>query len=122
MPCDACPTPGRCYGDTGQLPDLCAWAARGWADRVARRNALPPPGETPPLPVVATPQPGRGISAFAFADRTARACPYRDHHCGCSLPTCHAGRGDHDDGQRASRDRCLACLKETWHLTPETST
>jgi hypothetical protein len=56
------------------------------------------------------------IRAQHFENRVIRSCPYRDHHCGCSLPTCHAGRGDHDDGKKASREHCLACLKATWAI------
>lgn len=49
-------------------------------------------------------------------NRVIRTCPYRDHHCGCDLPTCHAGYGDYDDGEKASREHCLACLRTTWGL------
>ena len=49
-------------------------------------------------------------------NRIIRSCLYHDPHCGCDLPTCHAGYGDHDDGQKVSRECCLACLKATWRL------
>ena len=51
-----------------------------------------------------------------FENRIICTCPYRDPHCGCDLPTCHAGYGDHDGGEKASREHCLACLKATWGL------
>jgi len=120
MACAACPTPGHCYGATGQIPGLCEWAARGdhWLDRVARRNALPAPGELPPPSAAPPPSPDRpSIRAQHAANATARSCPYRDDRCGCDFPTCHAGRGDHDGGSKASRERCLSCLKSTWSLT-----
>ena len=56
------------------------------------------------------------IRAQHFENRVIRSCPYRDHRCGCDLPTCHAGYGDHDGGEKASREHCLACLKATWGL------
>lgn len=51
-----------------------------------------------------------------FENRTLRTCLYIDRHCGCDLPTCHAGYGSHDGGEKASREHCLACLKATWGL------
>lgn len=56
------------------------------------------------------------LRAQHFENRVIRTCPYRDPHCGCDLPTCHAGYGDHDDGKKASREHCLACLRTTWGL------
>ena len=56
------------------------------------------------------------IRAQHFENRVIRSCPYRDHRCGCDLPTCHAGYGDHDGGEKASREHCLACLRATWGL------
>ena len=56
------------------------------------------------------------IRAQHFENRMIRGCLYRDHRCGCDLPTCHAGYGDHDDGKKASREHCLSCLRTTWGL------
>ena len=49
-------------------------------------------------------------------NRVIRSCLYRDPYCGCDLPTCYAGYGDHDGGEKASREWCLACLRTTWRL------
>ena len=56
------------------------------------------------------------IRAQHFENRMIRGCLYRDHHCGCNIPTCHAGYGNHDGGEKASREHCLACLRATWGL------
>lgn len=79
------------------------------AEGLARACATP----TNPAPAPAS---RPSVRTYHAATRTLLACPYRDHRCGCSLPTCHAHRGDRDDGARASRDHCLACLKATWSL------
>lgn len=42
--------------------------------------------------------------------RRVRACPEIDVHCGCDLPTCKAGKGNHDGGARADVDHCARCL------------
>lgn len=42
--------------------------------------------------------------------RRVRACPEIDVHCGCDLPTCRAGRGDHDGGARTGLENCVQCL------------
>ncbi len=89
---------------------------RGWLDspdatpdqkhHARVRLGLPlPPRETPPA-----------IRTQHHENRVIRSCLYRDPHCGCDLPTCYAGYGDHDGGEKASREHCLACLRTTWGL------
>ncbi len=56
------------------------------------------------------------VQAYHAVTRMLLSCFYRDHHCGCDLPTCHAARGDYDDGRKASRGRCVECLRTTWSI------
>lgn len=117
MKCPSCPVPGPCLGTTdARFAFLCEWAASGspvHVNHVRARNGLPVDRPTPPEPDPSRPS----VRTYHAATRTLLACPYRDHRCGCNLPTCHAHRGDRDDGDRATRDHCLACLKQTWSIT-----
>ena len=112
--CNACPCPADvpCLGPTTH-PHFCRWATEPDPGKhrliVARSRGIDPP----PVPITATLTP---LSIVIAQNRTVQACPYRDHRCGCDLPACHAGYGDHDDGRKASREHCLACLKTTWSL------
>ena len=55
------------------------------------------------------------VHAHHAAERMAMSCLYRER-CGCDFPTCHAGQGDFDGGTKASRERCVMCLKSAWSL------
>ena len=115
MKCPACPLPGGepCLAETdARFSGFCAWAHAGNPVHLAHIIARSRKTTSPGLPIEKRPS----IRTHHATTRTLLSCPYRDHHFGCNLPTCHAGYGSHDDGRKASRDHCLACLKTTWSL------
>jgi len=112
--CPTCPCPAdvSCRGPSTH-PHFCRWSTEADAGKhrlivfVSRGDYSPP---------TRAPRPLTPLHVTIAANRTLLACPYRDHRCGCDLPTCHAGYGDHDDGRKASRPHCLSCLKTTWNF------
>ena len=112
--CDACPVDEpSCAGET--RPTLCDLVSRGnplWIRHVLSLTASQAAPISTPIPSV----PRLPVRTYHATTRALLSCPYRDHHCGCNIPTCHAGYGNHDGGEKASREHCLACLKATWGL------
>ena len=111
--CDACPVSGPTCAGTSR-PSLCGLVATGNPLWIRHVTGLTVAQAAAPAMIPAIRR--TSVRTYHATTLALLACPYRDHHCGCSLPTCHAGYGNHDGGEKASREHCLACLRATWGL------
>ena len=112
--CPACPCPAEVECLSGRFPVFCEWARDGIpsgllliVSRSRRGDEQPEPRPAEEFP---GPAPDRHPSRGPSVRNMVRTCLYRDTACGCVLPTCHAGRGDWEDGRQSSYTNCLACL------------